>query len=60
MPYLSVIDAQKTVHDLRVAADQYDKHAATLDDDPRHYRMAQHFREQAADARRRADLLERQ
>ena len=60
MPYLSETDAQKTVHDLRVAAGQYDKHAATLDDAQAHQRMAQHFREQAADARRRADLLEQQ
>lgn len=58
MPYLNPTDAQNTVHDLRVAADTYDKNAATLDADPKYARMAEHFRTQARDARRRADQLE--
>lgn len=60
MPYLSETDAQKTIHDLRIAADQYDRNAATLEDRQLSPTMIQHFREQATDARRRADLLESQ
>lgn len=55
---LTETDLQSTINDLRVAADTYDRNAATLREEPRHERLADQFTRQAADARRRADLLD--